>query len=540
VSPPLIRGIGFAVACAVTLVAAVHFLNLTMDDAFISFRYAENLAGGLGLVFNAGERVEGYTNFLWTLLLAVPALFGAGRDELGMLITGKILSLLFTLGSLAVVCWEPAATSSRRKWAALPVGALFLATTAPSLVWSMGALEGPMVGFLIALSLTSWRAETEPKYPRTRIHWSALWLALAAMTRPEPVLLIAPLFVLRLLSWPRSVREAWREQARYLLTFAVPVALFLLWRWAYYGALLPNTYYAKRHGDTSAVEWGLRYLNEGFERIDFLPIAGTVAVVALLARTEKRWVAALFSVCAIQLAGVAYEGGDWMPALRLVVPTFPVFALLLNVAWRGAVNFELSQLAVPVLPAWVISDEQRGAFNDRLESLDRRAGRALNTLIRGMALLSLSASLVAGAQRTWSDWVGREGSGFSSVHLDSGLHFTVARWIKQNVHEPGLLATGEIGVVPYYTKLPVLDLFGLTDVHIAHLQGTRHSKFDLDYVLQRAPRYVYLLVQPAIPGKPRRAQQNHGRLLLESPEFQSDYAVLQDFGEGILYERQQR
>ena len=47
--------------------------RFVQDDAYISFRYARNLADGLGLVWNAGERVEGYTNFLWTLMLAPAA-----------------------------------------------------------------------------------------------------------------------------------------------------------------------------------------------------------------------------------------------------------------------------------------------------------------------------------------------------------------------------------------------------------------------------------------------------------------------------------
>ena len=52
------------------LLGHLHFANVTIDDAFISFRYAENLVHGRGLVFNVGERVEGYSNFLWTVLLA--------------------------------------------------------------------------------------------------------------------------------------------------------------------------------------------------------------------------------------------------------------------------------------------------------------------------------------------------------------------------------------------------------------------------------------------------------------------------------------
>ena len=60
---------------AVAAVAA-WWVRSVQDDAFISFRYAKNLANGSGLVFNSGERVEGYTNFLWTLILWIPEHFG--------------------------------------------------------------------------------------------------------------------------------------------------------------------------------------------------------------------------------------------------------------------------------------------------------------------------------------------------------------------------------------------------------------------------------------------------------------------------------
>src|SRR2546426_8799603 len=57
-------------AAAATLAVATVRLRFGIDDAFINFRFAENLAGGLGPVFNAGERVEGYTTSAWVFLLA--------------------------------------------------------------------------------------------------------------------------------------------------------------------------------------------------------------------------------------------------------------------------------------------------------------------------------------------------------------------------------------------------------------------------------------------------------------------------------------
>jgi hypothetical protein len=535
-NPSLIRGVGFGVACGLSLLAAIHFINLTMDDAFISFRYSENLAAGQGLVFNSGERVEGYTNFLWTVLMAVPAWLGAGKHDLGMLLIGKLLSLAFSLGSLAVVCWDPPPTAGRRL-AQIPVGALFLATAASALVWSVGALEGPMVGFLIALSVRFWTVEMAAVAERKVLYGSALLLALAAMTRPEPTILIGPMFALRLFLLRRNLRTTWRHQVRYLLSFAVPVGLFLLWRWSYYGSLVPNTYYAKIYGDEGTLERGTNYLSEALTQMNLVPILGVACLCALLARGERRRVVLLIGLCSVQLAGIAYEGGDWMPAARLVVPTLPLIALLINSAWRGAINFELGQLRLPQLPSWVMPDEMRAQYNRWLDARMARAGARWSAGGAGLLGVALTLVIAGGAQKTYQTWAGRAGSGFSRIQMDSGLHFEVAHWMNRHIHDTALLATGEIGVVPYYTKLPVLDMFGLTDVHLARRKGSYHSKFDLQYVLDRAPKYVYFLMHPAAPGKKRRPQQNHARVLLESSEFQERYGVLQDFGLGILYQR---
>src|SRR5512135_1832902 len=66
-----------------------------VDDAYISFRYAQNAILGHGLVFNPGERVEGFTNFLWTALM-IPV-EGAGID------VGRASMVLGALFALAVM-----------------------------------------------------------------------------------------------------------------------------------------------------------------------------------------------------------------------------------------------------------------------------------------------------------------------------------------------------------------------------------------------------------------------------------------------------
>ncbi|NUP90266.1 MAG: hypothetical protein HUU25_10650, partial [Candidatus Sumerlaeia bacterium] len=74
----LTPGTAGAVAAALLAVSQLfHALPLTLrDDAYITFRYAENLLAGLGFVYNAGERVLGTTTPLYTLLLAAGGLTG--------------------------------------------------------------------------------------------------------------------------------------------------------------------------------------------------------------------------------------------------------------------------------------------------------------------------------------------------------------------------------------------------------------------------------------------------------------------------------
>ena len=93
-----------AVVAVVAVVAfgalvALAFLRrdeLQCDDAFITFRYAENLAAGRGLVFNVGERVEGYSNLLHTLMLAALSLVGIG-PVLGANLIGAAAGLALLL-----------------------------------------------------------------------------------------------------------------------------------------------------------------------------------------------------------------------------------------------------------------------------------------------------------------------------------------------------------------------------------------------------------------------------------------------------------
>lgn len=223
---------------AVTLAWQIATSWFLCDDAFIAFRYARNLVDGHGLVFNRGERVEGYTDFLWVLELA-----GLWRLGLRPEVAAPVLSLLWTAGTLAL------AVADARRRVAPPMRFVagwiafgLLACCASFACWSTSGLETRQFTFFAVLAVFL----AGDRDPSARRLFAASWVfAAAALTRPEGQLLFGCT-----LAW-RLVHDQRRRAIRptHLLCFAVPFLLVVtghyLWRHSYYGEWLPNAYYAK-------------------------------------------------------------------------------------------------------------------------------------------------------------------------------------------------------------------------------------------------------------------------------------------------------
>ncbi|MEK9148506.1 MAG: hypothetical protein AAB267_00510, partial [Candidatus Desantisbacteria bacterium] len=114
---------------------ANHFRFFIMDDAFTSFRYAQNLVDGHGLVYNPGERVEGYTNFLWTLIIACFMKTGfqpEGLSQVLGVISGAIgIILVFLLSSKIAQKDKPLNL----------IACLFLSANTCYAVWAIAGME---------------------------------------------------------------------------------------------------------------------------------------------------------------------------------------------------------------------------------------------------------------------------------------------------------------------------------------------------------------------------------------------------------------
>jgi arabinofuranosyltransferase len=286
------RDRAWTVAALVVLAgAAVHlwyYRGYLLDDAFILFRYASNAARGWGLVFNHGERVEGYTSFLWVVWLWLWRSTGLEPTVVAVW-TGR-------LAAVAVLVAVAGQTRGAPVIAAV-AGPVYLALNRSFAASASNGMETCLFTLLVFLSLQGSGA------------WS-WWLAgVASLVRPEGLIVVALLLL----------KDRRRAAAVLSLT---PVLLHWVWRVWYYGDWLPNTFWAK-------VPWvypisGVRYLGMFASEYRLGLLAPILLVGALAARRHLQ----LLFVMAFA-AYVCLIGGDLME-FRFMVPILPALALFLS------------------------------------------------------------------------------------------------------------------------------------------------------------------------------------------------------------------
>jgi hypothetical protein len=256
------------------------------DDAFISFRYARHLAAGEGLVFNTGERVEGYSNLGYVLLLAPLAAASRG------------VGLLQAAIALNVACAAAAFVVLHRR---IGPFALLLPAAPITWAWVASGMETPLV---LLLQVLAWREvvalEAGEAPPRWRL---PAWIVLLVLARADGF--VGAGLVVVWLAFRRR-RAALPAAAALAATLALVVA----WRLAYYGAALPNTYHAKVSGPPpERVAAALVQLADLTVLAGLLPHLVALAAGAVLALVRRRGgFEPFFAAC--WLAFWLWVGGD--------------------------------------------------------------------------------------------------------------------------------------------------------------------------------------------------------------------------------------
>lgn len=475
---------GARIALGATLVVAAVlgwelFWFLT-DDAYIAFRYVSNAMAGRGLVWNPPPfaPVEGYTSFLWVVLLwGVWALAGLDPPR-----AANVLSLGFGLATLLLVYRAALRAPLPARWVRwrLPLAGLVglgIVTNRTFLAWLSSGLETALFNFTV----TAWvllAAARPERFGARRTAAFAAAAAAIALTRPDGLLFVAATgAVLAAVSWARA--EAPRAVAR-RAAWAAPllaVPAHLLWRHAAYGAWLPNTYYAKylgpwpeagwRYAASFALEYGLWV---------WLPLVAAAGVSAWRRGPPPlaRWLPGALAVAALAAHAAYYTlviGGDHFEyrVYSGLVPLLFLSALLAaaRLPWRPAAA--AGALAVFVLASWPIP------WVHWAETRGLRTAAETQQLVRPVAeRFPAPLRPVVRAWDGWQAWLIRH---LVCVRHQEHRVLTLEqarlwppRVVGARVGWDGhpVLPARVVGMVSWvYPNVAVLDLFGLNDRVVA-------------------------------------------------------------------------
>ncbi len=334
---------------------AVRLAGRATDDMYITYRYAQNLAAGRGLVFNPGERIFGVTDPGVAILLA-----GAHRA------TGLAIPLLGTcLHALSIAGIAGLLIAASRRHARRPeaIGAAVLLATS-SVLWAAQG-SGPPVALALLLFAAS-RLDERPAR-------AGLVAGLAVICRPDALLGVAILGLLGLRRKNPALLPTGAEKSRsaraipwsYGLAAAAVIALGAWAARAWFGSLIPNTLAAKQaYAALDPERWksGFAFWNRGYDLLassagPFAP--GLLALGALgllfLARNAGR-PGALLALYGVALASIypllgvpffVWYAAPPLIALLAAAP-FAVGAAVRPIPWRGVRFAVLVLLAIPL------------------------------------------------------------------------------------------------------------------------------------------------------------------------------------------------
>lgn len=434
---------------ALGLVMLVHLRewSFVCDDAFISFRYARNLGEHGALVYNLEpfEKVEGYTNPLWVVILGLGVFLGLAPELLAPVLTSAAsligLGLAASLGAELRRLDEGAQPSARAP-AFEPIDLLapaLLVMVPEYVVWASSGLETSLALALGLAAMVAWL--------RGAIVGAALLAALTGLTRLDGLLGLAGFGLAWLLVVGFAHRREldlralpWRRVALGLAVFVGLLGTALLIRRAYYGQWLPNTWAIKQHGALLRDTYGVAYLRMWFDRLQL------IVALPLLALARPRHLLVLVPL-AIQLAWAWSIGGDFMAYSRFLLPATVLAAL--------AIGLSLARLDRIV----------RGLVSPRLHL----------AIVGGLALLGLVALGLRIPTRVGED---REhahlhvdpddpsGPGFEGVRaMDrfARVRLAAGERLREVVPADTWISVGAAGALPYASRLPAFDAYGLVD-----------------------------------------------------------------------------
>lgn len=450
--------------------------NFLQDDSFITYRYVKNFTEGNGLVFNIGDRVEGYTCFLWVVLLS-------GVKSLGFnfISASQILGIISSMFTLLFTYLISTKIFPKDKGAAFNLvfslaAVTLLASNGSFAFWAVSGMETGLFGCLVTLGIYLYLRELNDNSDNIPI--SSLVFFFAALTRPEGNLIFAVTILHKIIYTLKHKKADISSTDNKLISknnllwigmYFAPALIFMIWRYSYYGYLLPNTFYAKTGSSLEYYSAGLDYTWTFLRSYGFYGLFALIALYTLT--TKERFYSYLYLVMifVIFTLYVIFVGGDVLRPNRFFVPIMPIF-------------FILVQEGLAMLTG--LLDKKREMVIGAIVGIVFTAGFSYFTYSKEADVLKGYADMEKG--------------------LVEKMKMT-GNWLKNKQTEAGkplTVGATTIGAISYYSEVILIDMLGLTDKEVAHNPkpipeissknvGWRERNYNVDYVLSRKPDFIY-------------------------------------------------
>jgi arabinofuranosyltransferase len=391
---------------------------LAYDDAFISFQYARNFARGLGLVFNPGERVWGFTSPLQTLMLGVLTWLG-GETVRAALLTG-----LFWVAVISVLLYL-LATQILPRGLALLLGVFFLFdyTQHGDVMFESNMLVAAQLAFLLAAS-------------KSRERMANIFGALACLVRPDALLLVLPILL-------------FNRETRRLRNLAWFCAIGLAWEcfaFFYFGELIPNSFHAKR-GVSPFIPFLANAVKYATDAILAYPVS-----LSRGPSTIGRILVVLLGLSCLLNPGMRRRLATvhaWLLYPWLLLAAYSAIGSLHGHNWEfySARFFVRTAAAIGFLSlGYVLATKTR-----------------MPRLLRGVATSALAIWVCANGVYQTTNLVHQlttpDMTYWGGARTQSYRH--IAEWMNQNLPQGSTIAINEVGTLAYFTEFKLIDVGGI-------------------------------------------------------------------------------
>jgi arabinofuranosyltransferase len=454
-----------------------------IDDANIYFVYGRNLANGHGFVYNVGgERVEGFTSVLWTLLSALTFKFSS-HPELTLLIINVVILSIGIAAALTYLQNDLLGTGKSQQVKILGSGIfmLLLLTSPRYIVWNTITLmeNGLWSTLLLVTTIFVIKEHSSPR----AINFGFIPLSLLlVLSRPEAVLwgfiFIGVLYARA--AFKKSLITALKDLAPSILCFITFVSLMIWFQFQYFGYLLPNTYYAK-------VSPSLLYnLQQGAAYLSKYIVSDPIVLLSVIAIA----VSGLQTIIGIFSRQLPNDGSAFLPIIAGVGLLEP---LVTGGDHFG--SFRVYQNIYPIEILCLLYFINRTLPKYRKQSEYFRTAQMKSRAFSFGPILVLALVFFPSQVYMWS-----------SIKSEINIEFEVADYGRKNgaliqqlfLSLPELPSLGVVtsGGIKYSYDGEIVDLMGLNNTIMAHNHGDRkgiknHAAFDIPTFYRLQPEIVW-------------------------------------------------